>query len=129
MPRLLRLLPLYASVALLTAALAAVAHARDWGGWHTLAVAAVGGVIYLAAVAVPWLLATYSVPRQPEPTIIYFAVHGAVEVSRGVVATSRIEVKPLNGGKVEALPHPDTSGSSASPVSLPDPALIPPLTA
>lgn len=56
MTRLLRLLPLYASGILLAIAVALVADSRDWSPLKAAVAGFVVAVIYLAAVAVPWLL-------------------------------------------------------------------------
>jgi hypothetical protein len=54
--RFLGRLPIYAAGLGFTVAVVAVAAARDWSGWETIAAALGVGVFYVLTIVVPWLV-------------------------------------------------------------------------
>jgi hypothetical protein len=103
--RLLRLIPLYASALLLAVAVALVADSRDWSPIQLALAGLVVAVVYLAAVAVPYLLNEMSQPMDKPGEFVYARVaigpnpgidqsysngHGHNSIATGGGATTRV---------------------------------------
>ena len=82
--RIVKRLPVYATGVALAVALATVADAREWSGWHIVGVGVAVGAFYVLTIFVPWLVREQlaAVPGQyetngtPLSRVVTFRVNG-----------------------------------------------------